>query len=664
MLDVILSGASLVFTWPAPAFLLAGIAIGLCLGIVPGLSGLTGMAILLPYTFTMDTGSAMAFLLGMFAVTTTSDTLSSVLLGVPGTAASQATVLDGYPMAKRGEAPRAFGAAFTVSAIGGVFGAVALAVSIPIVKPLIMTFAAPEFVMLGLLGLVMVGSISGRSILSGLAAAAFGLLASMIGYAPQGAIARYDFGFIYLLDGLPLVPVVLGLFALPEIIDLSRHGKPIARNEALADGQSRLLDGIRDAVRNWWLVLRCGAIGTYVGMLPGLGGAIVDWIAYGHAVQTSKDREMFGKGDVRGVIAPETANNAAKGGALIPTLVFGIPGSPPMAILLGAFLIQGLTPGPAMLSRHLDVTFSLVIILVIANILGAAVLMLWSRQFARFAYVPGRLLVPGVTLFVLMGAWMTGNQMGDWITLLVFGLIGVAMKRAEWSRPAFILGFIIGPIIESSLDLSIQIHGFSWLLRPACLVLAVLVILTLLLGIRTEWKKRKQRRRAGTDTAYIENPEGDPALTTASSAILGLIVAALAIYATVTSLDWPWDSRFFPLFAAGPLVLLALATARQDWSAARPRWPGAAALAGDWREGATLFWLGAIVVLSYLIAQPLVIVVAMGAYSLATFRRRWRLALAQALCGGLILFFVFDRLGGVLWHPALIEAPLSWLGWT
>ncbi|MEW5424791.1 tripartite tricarboxylate transporter permease [Amorphus sp. 3PC139-8] len=657
MFDALLSGASLVFVWPAPALLLAGICIGLCLGVVPGLSGLTGMSILLPYTFTMETGPAMAFLLGMFSVTTTSDTLASVLLGVPGTAASQATILDGFPMAQRGEAPRAFGAAFTVSAIGGVLGALGLALSIPIVKPLIMSFAAPEFVMLGLLGLVMVGSLSGRSILTGLAAATFGLLISMVGYAPQGAIPRYDFGFIYLLDGLPLVPVVLGLFAVPEIIDLSRHGRSIARDRPSSENRATLFDGVKDAGRNWWLVLRCGALGTYIGMLPGLGGAIVDWIAYGHAVQTSRNNDNFGKGDVRGVIAPETANNAAKGGALIPTLVFGIPGSPPMAILLGAFLIQGLTPGPAMLSYHLDVTMSLVIILVIANVLGAIALMIWSKQLARLAYVPGRMLVPGVTLFVLMGAWMTGNQMGDWITLVAFGGLGVVMKRAGWSRPAFILGFIIGPIIETSLHLAMQIHGFSWLTRPACLVLGGIVVLTVATSVYREVKKRRAKTEADAAPKRASDQwiSGDPPSVAATSAILGLIVAAGAAFAVWRSFEWPWDSRFFPLFSAAPLVLLALGAAVRDAATLRDRPVGVASLAGDWRDGATLLWLTAIVLLSYLIYQPLAIVLAMASYTLIALKGRWKLALAQAVCGWLILVFVFGRLGGVLWHPTLIS---------
>ncbi|HEX9583820.1 MAG TPA: tripartite tricarboxylate transporter permease, partial [Gammaproteobacteria bacterium] len=450
MLDAALAGLLLVAQWPAIGYLILGVTIGLYFGAMPGLSGLVGLAILLPFTFGMDSGSAFALLLGMFAVTTTSDTIASVLLGIPGTVSSQATVLDGYPMAVRGEAARAFGAAFTVSALGGVIGALFLGLSIPIVRPLILSFASPEFFLLGVLGLTMVGSLSGGSIVKGMLAAVLGLMLSMIGYAEMGAIARYHFGFTYLLDGVPLIPLVLGLFAVPEILDLAIRGSSISRvpPDRTRGGITR---GIRDAFRHKWLVLRCSAIGIYVGMLPGLGGAIVDWVAYGHAVQSAGDKSRFGKGDVRGVIAPETANNAMKGGALIPTVAFGIPGSAPMALILGALTIQGLTPGPQMLTTELYVTFGLVWILVIANILGAGVLMLCATQIARVTFIRGHLIIPAVVLFVFMGAWMSSNAIGDWVALLVFGLLGYLMKQGGLPRPPVILGFILGPIMENAL---------------------------------------------------------------------------------------------------------------------------------------------------------------------------------------------------------------------
>ncbi len=395
MFDAVLIGLYSVAAWPAIGYLFLGVFIGLYFGAVPGLSGLVGMAILLPFTFDMEPVSAFAFLLGMFAVTTTSDTVASVMLGIPGTAASQATILDGYPMARKGEAARAFGAAFTVSAVGGVLGAIILGLSIPIVKPLILHFTQPEFFMLGMLGLTMVGALSGGSMVKGLIAALAGLMLSYVGYAINGAIPRYWFGSTYLLDGFQLIPLVLGLFALPEVLELAVRNTSISQVDR-AEVKGGMGRGIADAFRNWWLVLRSTIIGAYIGMLPGLGGSIVDWVAYGHVVQSSRDKSGFGKGDVRGVIAPETANNAMKGGALIPTVAFGIPGSASMAILLGALLIQGLQPGPEMLTTKLHITFSMMWTLAIANVVGALLLMVLANQVAKVSFIRGHLIVPTV----------------------------------------------------------------------------------------------------------------------------------------------------------------------------------------------------------------------------------------------------------------------------
>ena len=270
--DAVLNGLTMVVIWPAIGYLCLGVMLGMFFGAVPGLSGLVGMAILLPFTFGMEPASAFAFLLGMYAVTTTSDTLASVLLGIPGTAASQATILDGYPMAVKGEAARALGAAYTVSMIGGVLGAVFLALSIPLVRPLILSFSEPEFFALAVLGLTMVGALSGGSVYKGLAAACFGLLISTVGYAEFGGVPRYTLGVNYLMDGLPIVPYVLGLFAIPELLELSVRNTSISRIDK-GEVKATMIDGIKDALTNWWLALRCIALGVYVGMLPGLGGS-------------------------------------------------------------------------------------------------------------------------------------------------------------------------------------------------------------------------------------------------------------------------------------------------------------------------------------------------------------------------------------------------------
>jgi TctA family transporter len=307
-------------------FLFMGVLMGLLLGAIPGLGGLVGLAILLPFTFDMDPAMAFAIMLGLLSITSTSDTIPSVLFGVPGTAASQATILDGHPMAKKGEAGRALGAAYMASLIGGLFGAIVLAIMIPVIRPIVMSFGAPEFFMMGMLGISMVAVLSGGAPIKGLVAGAVGLLAGMVGMDPQSGTHRWVFGELYLLDGLPLVPVSLGLFALPEIADLVIRGTRIA--DVPSTAMKGVMTGVRDAFRNWILVIRCSALGVWIGAIPGLGSAVVDWFAYGHAMQSEKGAaESFGKGDVRGVIAPESANNAKEGGALVPTIAFGVPGS-------------------------------------------------------------------------------------------------------------------------------------------------------------------------------------------------------------------------------------------------------------------------------------------------------------------------------------------------
>ena len=489
MLEAAQQGLQGIVAWPAFGYLLLGISLGVFFGMVPGLSGLSGMAILLPFTFDLQPYEAMALLMGMYAITSTSDTISSVLLGVPGTAGSQATIMDGYPLAKKGEAARAFGAAYTVSGFGGIVGAVLLVISIPILSPLVLSFGAPEFFLLGVLGMAMVASLSGNAPAKGILVGLLALQLSMVGYSPQDGIPRFWFGIPYLLERPPIVPCVLGLFSLPEVIELAvRRG---ALSEAPEMGRG-LWDGVRDAVRHRWLALRCAFIGAYIGFIPGLGASIVDWVAYGHAVQSNRDdgESEFGKGDIRGVIAPESANNAMKGGSLIPTIAFGIPGSATMAILLGAFLIHGIFPGPELLTTRLDVTFSVIWALVIANVITAVVLMGCTTQLAKITTIRGSVLIPVILVLVFMGSWMATQELGDWIVLLSLGGLGYLMKRWGWPRPPIALGIVLGPIMERYLDISVSRYGWSWLWqRPIVVVLIALTLATLFFAARSRARK-------------------------------------------------------------------------------------------------------------------------------------------------------------------------------
>jgi len=437
----------------------------------------------------MDRTSAIAMLVALTSVPTTTDTIPSVLFAVPGTVGSQATILDGHPMARKGEAGRAFGAAYLASMLGGIIGAAALGLLIPILRPVVLYFAAPELFALGVMGISMVAILSGSVPVKGIIAGGLGLLLSMIGTDMQEGFLRWTFDTIYLIDGLNLIVVSLGLFAIPELADMVIEGSKISsvpKSEMKGVGQ-----GMRDVFTHWWLMLRCSFLGTWIGIIPGLGSAVVDWIAYGHARQTCKDASLtFGRGDVRGVIAPESANNAKQGGALVPTLAFGVPGSASMALLIGAFLIHGIQPGPEMLTKNLDVTYAIVWSTAIANIMATGLALLFTNQLAKLSAVRIQILAPLVMIVVFLAAFQATASMGDLISLLAVGALGWIMKRCGWPRPPLLLGFLLGALIERYVFISVKAYGSGWLTRPLVLAIFLITIVTLGYSLLQERKVR------------------------------------------------------------------------------------------------------------------------------------------------------------------------------
>jgi TctA family transporter len=363
MFDAFIDGLVVVLQWKAFSLMMVGMLLGFIVGLLPGIGGPATLALMLPFVFKMQPVEAFAFMLGMHAVAATTGDITSVLFGVPGEGLSAATVLDGHPMAKKGEAGRALGAALMSSLVGALIGALFLALAIPIVRPLVLTFGSPELFMLSVVGISCITSLSGlgaRGQIRGFAMGLLGLLLATVGQERQSGSLRFDMGLMYLWDGLDLIPVIVGIFAIPEIIDLAIRGTAIAGDQRPQDLKAGVMEGIKDTFRHFWLVVRCSAIGVFVGIMPGAGGGVAQWMAYAHSVQSAKDakdRDGFGKGDVRGVLGPGAANNSKEGGELIPTIAFGVPGSGAMAILLGGFLIMGIMPGPDMLTKHLTITF-------------------------------------------------------------------------------------------------------------------------------------------------------------------------------------------------------------------------------------------------------------------------------------------------------------------
>jgi len=495
MLDALIDGLFLVLQWKAFSLMMVGMSLGFFVGLLPGIGGGATLALMLPFVFKMTPAEAFAFLLGMHSVAATTGDITSILFGVPGEGLSAATVVDGHPMAKRGEAGRALGAALMSSLLGAVMGAIVLAISVPIVRPLVLTFGSPELFMVSMAGIACITSLSGlglRSQIRGFAMGVLGLLLSTVGQERQSGTLRFDMGLVYLWEGLDLIPVLVGIFAIPEIVDLAVRGTAIAGDRPAERLQAGVLEGIKDTFRHFWLVMRCSAIGVFVGILPGAGGGVAQWMAYAHAVQSAKDakeRERFGKGDIRGVLGPGSANNSKEGGDLIPTIAFGVPGSGAMAILLGAFMIMGLMPGPDMLTKHLSVTFSMVWTLVIANIITVLLCLAVLNHLAKLTRIRGGLIIPFVLLLIFVGSYTANRQIADLLVTFGFGALGYFMVRFGWPRPPLVLGFVLGKLAETYLFISVARYGLAWLGRP------VVIILILLTGLVIAWPFIQERRR-------------------------------------------------------------------------------------------------------------------------------------------------------------------------
>lgn len=539
MTEALLSALANFATLQHLSYLGLGVTLGLAIGAFPGLGGIAGLSIMMPFLYGMDTLSALAMLVGLVAVIPTSDTFTSVLMGIPGSSASQATVLDGFPLAQQGQAARALSAAFSASLVGGLVGAVILTFFVQIARPLILAFGSAELFMLALLGLSMVGVLSGTSLVKGLAACGLGLIVGSIGSAPATGEFRMTFGIDYLYDGLPLVVVGIGLFAFPEITDLLRRNRSIAAG-GVQSGQ--WLDGIRDMLRHKLLVLRCAGIGTVIGAIPGLGGTVVDWIAYGHVVQTAKDKSLFGKGDIRGVLAPESANNAKEGGGLVPTLLFGIPGSGAMAVFLGGMVLLGIEAGPAMVSTDLDLTYTIIWSLALANVLGAGSCLLLARPISRLTTIPFNLVAPFMIMVVNFAAFQATRNFMDLVALFAIGVLGVLLKRFGWSRPAFLIGFVLAPQAEGYLNLAVQFYGWGMLARPGVLIILAIILVSVWLGFRD--------RQSGTQLIShgSDGPASDaPVLTRGPQLIFLGGSSAVLLYSIWSSLDLSPLGSMFPL---------------------------------------------------------------------------------------------------------------------
>jgi TctA family transporter len=577
LLEAAISAAQQLLS-PGPLLgMLAVLPIALISGLMPG-GGLPVTAVVLGLVGFLDAWTALTIVVFQAAANDATEPLPSIILGIPSSRASQATILDGYPLARQGLAGVAIGATYTASLIGGLVGAAALLVSLPVMRELLFLFGSAEFFLLSLMGIMTVAIVSAGAFVKGMLTATFGLAIAMIGYSAIGGVVRATFGIHYLWDGIPLIPLVVGLFAIPEAIDLVVGNSPIAmqRIEEMLKGMGKdVYRGMKLALNHKWLTVKSSLIGVFVGALPALGGSAAHWIAYAHARATEKGaKESFGKGDIRGVIAAESSNNSVDGGDLIPTVGFGIPGSGHMALVLAMFILYGIQPGPAMLTTHLNLTVSFVYVIALANIIVVPIMLTTSPIIAKVTTIRPNLIAPVVIGVVTLSAFMASYSLADLMIALAFAVLGIFMKRYGWPRPPILIAVVLAESLERFMHASVSAYGLSMLARPQFLAIAAFMILIIIgslrlrRGVDGSITTLAAQTTSGQDPGASQNEQAAAraenqdrqvidknllrkrlTLEVFGEIILLSIVTAFFIYLIVPSFEWPWGARLVPQIA-------------------------------------------------------------------------------------------------------------------
>ncbi len=571
MIESALSALDALFDPIRMLALFGGMLVGMVFGMLPGLGGVAAVSILLPFVYLMDDYAGLAMLLGAVSVVYTSDTITSVLLGAPGSPASAPTAIEGHALAKQGQAARALGVGFLASMVGGLMGALILLFAIPIAGPVVLLLGTPELFMFALVGLFFASSMIGKDLAKGLASACFGLFLGVVGPAQAAADFRYTFAQVYLLDGFSLTIVALGLFGVAEVISMLAAGGGIARAPIAVTHWGA---GLRDFWTHRFLVLRASLIGVLGGFVPAVGASASTWVAYGHAIRSSKDKSRFGRGEIRGIAASEGANNATVISDLVPTLLFSVPGGPAAAIFLGALFAFGYYPGPRMITQNPDLMFLIVWSVALTSVIGAAVCFAVTPLLAKLTRIPFAIIAAPLVLVMLIGAYQSTSTIGDIFMLFTLGAIGWLMKHAQWPRAPALVGFVLASPMEQYFWLTNQLHGWSWLTRPGVLIIGSVIVVPVIVHVL---RRVRARRR-------IENPSGAPATsadTTGSAQTsvgvttsteqpaapaehkaIALVLAALAtvvfVYAIWEMRTFNPTSRMMPLLATVPGLPLSL----------------------------------------------------------------------------------------------------------
>ncbi|MBB6448665.1 putative tricarboxylic transport membrane protein [Geomicrobium halophilum] len=492
MIESLLMGIETVFQPLNLLILFSAVFIGFLGGALPGISGTMLVVILLPITYGFDTTSAFLLLTAIYAATVFSGMISAILFRTPGTPEAVATVFDGYPMAKSGHSSRALGIAIVSSGIGGIFGTLVLIFLTPVLASVALTFSSPEFFGLALLGLTVVASLSAGQLSKGIIGVAFGLFIATIGIDPLSGTQRYTFDMNGLSAGVELIPVLIGLFAVAEVLKKGRENtkeKQEASNTKIKIFEKEIFKKI------YRTITRSSLMGTFIGILPGVGATTASMLSYSEAVRWSKNPKKFGKGAPEGIAAPESANNSAAMGALVPLLALGIPGSATTAVLIGAFILHGLQPGPNLLETQSNLVYAIFIGLLIVNTLIIVCSKPFIKLFTKIMNIPYYILGPIILMFCIIGTFAVRNSVFDVWVMLIFGALGYLFTRINFPVAPIVLGVVLGPIAEDEFRRSLQLSGGNWFVffeRPVSAGLIIVAVLFLVYPlIKKLFKKSK-----------------------------------------------------------------------------------------------------------------------------------------------------------------------------
>lgn len=473
--------------------LVGGVLIGFIGGAIPGISGTMLVIILLPVSYLLDPNAAFLLLTSIYAISVFSGAISAILFRTPGTPEAVATVLDGYPMAQKGEGGKALGISIMSSATGGIVGTIFLIFLTPILASIALNFSSPEYFALALLGLSVVASLSGGNFSKGMIGVLFGLFIATIGIDPINGQERFTFGSSQLMSGIDFIPVLIGLFAISEVLrrvqqESKRNKKEKVRTTLPDLPLMKRLSGV---------ISRSSLLGFFIGVLPGIGATTAAMLSYSQAASTSKNAKEFGKGAPEGIAAPESANNAAAMGAMVPLLSLGIPGSATTAILLGAFILHGIQPGPLMFESQGTLVYTIFIGLLLANILIIFLSKPFIKVFSNVLRIPYSVVGPLIILFCIAGSFTVRNSIFDVGIMFLFGVLGYLLEKANFPLAPIVLGLVLGPIAEEQFRRALLMSGNDitiFFTRPISLVLMSLTIISLLVPLISYIKNRMKTR--------------------------------------------------------------------------------------------------------------------------------------------------------------------------